>query len=119
MSKVFIASASNVDYTHLEDYGEVIREPMTVGFVDLSDMTKFYDKIKPILEKTEHDDFLALSGTTIASVVIAHLWLKRHGVIRLLSFDRRKGPNGGYREIVLTDSQLVPDDGIKENDGKS
>jgi hypothetical protein len=119
MPKVYIASASNVNYEHLEEFGEVVKEPVTIGFVDLSDIRKFYDKVKTILDKTQPDDFLALSGSSIAGVVISNFWINKHGLVRLLSFDKRKGPNGGYREVVLPNTSLIPDDGTKQNDSQS
>lgn len=114
--KVFIASFSSVNYESLNDFGELVKEPLTTGYVDFSDMSTFYKKFLPVLEKTKPEDFLALSGAAVACVVIAQLWLKYHGIVRMLSFDKKRGVNGGYKEVILTNALLVPDHGSSETD---
>lgn len=113
--KVYISSFSNVDYTHLEEFGQVIREPITAGFIDLTNLRKFYEKVRPIVERIRPEDFLALSGTCVVGVLLSQFLLNRNGVVRLLSFDRNKGANGGYREVVMTNTQLIPDDAQENN----
>lgn len=115
MPKVYISAYSTLNYEFLDPFGEVVKEPFTVGFVELSDLQHFYKRIKPVLDKTQPDDYLALSGATAVSVVISQLWLQKHGIVRLLSFDKKKGPSGGYREIILTNTSLIPDDGPQKD----
>jgi hypothetical protein len=116
MPKIFISSLSNVNYDHLDEFGTLVREPITTGYIDLTDISKFYKKVRPILAQTTPDDFLAVSGITVVSIVITKFWLDMHGVIRLLSFDKKKGTNGGYVETILTNTSLVPDDAYTTKD---
>jgi len=108
MPKVFISSFSNVNYDFLSEFGNVQQPPITVGYVDLSDLQSFYKKIKPILDRTSSEDFLALSGPAAIGVVITQFWLQKHGVIRLLSFNKKKGNLGGYQEVIIPNTSLIP-----------
>jgi hypothetical protein len=105
--KVFITNLAQVDYSKLDKFGETV--VMTHGFVDMSDLSEFYQRVRKFLETSSPDDYLALSGSCAVSVAIAMFWLNSHGQARLLSWNRKSGNTGDYQEIILTRVDLIPD----------
>ena len=116
MSKVYICAASpSHNYDSLEDQFDEV-EVLVKGFVDITsapqNLKKFYDKLKPTLDKTSSEDFLLLSGPSLLCVVITQFWLQQHGIVRLLTFDKT---NRQYKEVTLINIQPLPNDGDKNN----
>jgi hypothetical protein len=111
MPRLFATNFANVGYDDVErEYNSTV-EILTTGFIDLSapdGMKNLYKKVMPKISSSSPEDLVVISGASVISGIIMHMWLKYHGVIRMLTFNRRA--NGGkYIEVIYADVQLSPD----------
>lgn len=110
MPKLFATNFANVGYDAIEqEYNSPVLI-MTYGFIDVSTpagLKRLVGKVLPIIKSASPEDFLIISGSSVISVIISNYWLKYHGVVRLLTFNRREN---GYVEVVLPNIELSPDD---------
>ncbi len=112
MTRLLATNFSNVGYDDLEiQYGTSV-EILTTGFIDISSpagIKRLHDKVMPIIRSASPEDFLVISGASGISIIISHLWLREHGTLKMLTYNRRY--NGGkYVEVIYSGVQLSPDD---------
>lgn len=112
MPRLLATNFSNVGYDELEkEYGTTV-EVLTTGFIDIANpagIKRIHDKVMPIIKSASPEDFLVISGAAGISIIISHLWIRYHGVLKMLTFNRRV--NGGrYVEVVYPGVEISPDD---------
>jgi len=95
--RVFVANFAGHDYTKAKKYGEVVF--VTKGFISFQGLDRLKFQIAERLLDSRPEDWLALSGTNIINVLAGILWYQRHGVVKILNFDKTSQT---YRELIVT-----------------
>lgn len=103
MSRVWIVNFAGHDYSDAEKWGEI--RPVTIGYVGQGSFDRLLYDVVNGLKDSQPDDWMLPSGLTILNVIAAAVWLKMHGELRILVFDR-KAEKSDYRELKLTSSHL-------------
>lgn len=99
--RVFVANYAGHDYAEAEPFGEI--RYITKGFISFGNLDRVKYQIAESILNTTKDDWLLLSGVSIINVLSALLWYERHGIVKLLNYDKS---GGKYREMILTPGHL-------------
>jgi hypothetical protein len=120
MNRLFITNLASLEYDSLEkQFPESETIFMSKGYVDLStpeSIKKFYDDVKKKLDSSTPEDYLVLSGASIIGVVLFMFWIQKHGVARIITYNKRLE---GYQEVTLTNVGMLPDDRGQSTEGKN
>lgn len=94
--RVYIANYAGHDHKEAKKYGEF--KVITTGYVDFSAIDRLKFQIIRAIKDSRPDDWLLLSGANITNALAASLWIIKHGVVKILNFDRQSRV---HREIIL------------------
>lgn len=100
--RVYVSNFAGHDYTEAEVYGEI--RSITQGFISFQSLDRLKFTIAQALQETTPDDWLLLSGTNIISVLASLLWYQKHGVVKILNFDKTTRK---YREIIFNQEHIT------------
>ena len=100
-TRVYITNFAGHDYAAAEKYGELIW--ITKGYVSFQSLDRVKFEVVEKIQGSTPDDWLLLSGTLLISVVAALAWLSKHGVVKLLIFDKK---DSSFRELIITHVNL-------------
>jgi hypothetical protein len=101
MPRVWVVNFAGHNHSKAETYGEL--RFITKGYVSLGSMDRVLFEVVESIAQTEPDDFMLPCGLLILNVIASAAWLHRHGVMRVLIWDK-KGPT--YREVEYTGEHL-------------
>lgn len=100
MARVYVVNFAGHDHTEAEKWGEV--RFVTQGFVNFGSLDRVMYELAKGFEDSEPGDWLLPSGLLLLNVVAAAIWLRKHGELKLLIWDRNAGEGksrGSYREL--------------------
>lgn len=104
--KVFLINYSGHDFSPAKKWGEI--EIITSGFVDpkLEDRTVF-NILEPIHKNSHSEDWLVVgAGLALVNVMACILWMRKHGKLKMLLWNRKEGEESDYHEKIITDQYL-------------
>jgi hypothetical protein len=101
MPRVWVVNFAGHNHSKAETYGEL--RFITKGYVSLGSMDRVLFEVVESIAQTEPDDFMLPCGLLILNVIASAACLHRHGVMRVLIWDK-KGPT--YREVEYTGEHL-------------
>lgn len=99
MPCVFIPNSASHDYADAERFGKLI--PLTEGNIDLSNVSKIYRTVMPILDNACCEDYILISGASVVNGIVCGIFAAKFKKLNLLIYRR----NGKYveRNISLED----------------
>lgn len=95
MSKVWVVNFSGHDYRKAQEHGEVV--PVTVGYVSLGSLDRVLFDVINKLKDSSPDDWLLPSGLIALNSIATGVWVRLHGNLRLLLWDRK---DDTYRTLM-------------------
>ena len=101
MSKVYIVNFAGHDHREASKYGELRR--ITTGYVSLGSLDRVLFEVVNAIKDSEPDDWILPSGLLILNVIAAAAWIRRHGDIRMLIWDRKETR---YREVKYSGEHI-------------
>jgi len=109
MSKVYVVSQqTGFDMSSALDFGEAVTL-FPSGTAIYLDADEFVRIARRKLSAMEPEDYLLLAGDPVAmGIAFAVAAEVTGGFVRVLKWDRRKGPTGGYR-VVPVNLEAQPD----------
>ena len=101
---VFIINSGTHDYSAAQKFGKLI--VLSKGYFNRHDVGKIARQFAVILNQSNPDDYLLVSGSTIMNSVASAIFAHTHGVLNLLIF--KKLPDKDfYVERHLEMSELM------------
>lgn len=88
MAKVYIVNFAGHDYRSAEKWGEL--KILTTGYVTNRFDRLTWQLVDGLKESTE-EDWLIPSGMLSANMIAAAIWLRKHGELKMLVWDAKKG----------------------------
>lgn len=101
MSKVWVVNFAGHDYRKAEKYGEVVS--VTSGYVSMGSLDRVLFDVIDKLKNSSADDWLLPSGLIAVNLVAAAVWLRMHGGLRMLLWDRKYDT---YRQMIATGEHI-------------
>jgi hypothetical protein len=89
MTRVFITSRGQLDYSQAEEYGELIA--VTSGRLNIAEPDLVAEKVQDVLKDAAADDILLINGHPIIVVMAAGYLFRRHGYVNVLYHDPARG----------------------------
>lgn len=109
--RVFIANYAGHDYTDAAQYGEL--NWITRNNISFQSLDRVKALVAERILETRSEDWLALSGTIVISVVAAIMWYQTHGIVKLLVFDSKLNK---YRPLIVSKENVIELFAILSND---
>ena len=101
MSKVWVVNFAGHDYRKAEKYGEVVS--ITAGYVSMGSLDRVLFDVIDKLKKSSAEDWLLPSGLIAVNLVAVAVWLRMHGELRMLLWDRKYDT---YRQMKATGEHI-------------
>lgn len=101
MNKVWVVNFAGHDYRKAQEHGEVI--PVTVGYVSLGSLDRVIFDVASKLKDSSADDWLLPCGLIALNAIAAGIWMRLHGNLRLLLWDRK---DDAYRTLTTDAGHL-------------
>jgi hypothetical protein len=108
---IYVTNRAAHDFTSARDFGDLVF--LTEGLVDKFKTNKLYRLMKPIIESSEPEDFILVSGLTILSCIACAMFAVKHERLNLLIYD---GRTHDYepRRLDLSDLQMSAKDLLEQ-----
>lgn len=103
-TRAYIANFSGHDYTALMKWAQEAKY-VTKGYVSFGSLDRVKYRVAEAIADSKPEDYLVLSGRAIICVLAAIMWIEKHGKVKLLVWDEKKG--GQYRELEVNKSSLI------------
>lgn len=101
MSKVWIVNYAGHDYSDATRFGEL--DFITKGYVSRGSLDRLLYGVAESVARSEPSDWFLPSGMILLNVLAAVLWVKRHGKIKILSWDEK---DREYKPMEVSPSQM-------------
>lgn len=82
MAAVYVTNKAGLDFTAASKWGEL--NFITQGYVNFGDVEKLSLKINEVIMDSKPEDFLVLAGNNLLCVMVAIIWLRKHGRLNVL-----------------------------------
>jgi hypothetical protein len=99
--RVFITNYAGHNYDGARKYGRLIS--ITRGYVSFGSIDRVkFNITKKIVEESHAEDWMCLSGVPVISAIAAAVWLRHHGKLKLLVWDKKT--DSQYREVIIDEN---------------
>ena len=97
-TKVYIPNKSIHDFSSAEEFGDLYY--LSEGNINRYNTSRLFRKFYPLLKDSQKEDYLLISGLTIANIVAAFILTLKHKRLNLLLF-KTYNSRKGYVERIL------------------